>query len=135
MGEILKIIANLGKLSSDLSDFEKAAKDLFSGSFTEADANQLIIDLQGILTSGLINIDGIDLGAVAKMLSDGEIVGKDIIAAVKDLRSNGVASLPPDASKVVSDLAQFINDGVIQNFGGFTKQQAQELLQSIASAL
>ena len=132
---LLKIIANLGQISSDFSDFETVGKDLFAGKLSEAEIASVIADVVKILSSGLIAIPGVDSNALVSAITASQSLVSDVIVAVADIKSGTVPKAAPDAKALASDLLKLVESNLIQNFGGYTRDQASDLLNGIIKQL
>jgi len=134
IGLLLKVITNLGKLSGDLKDFEGAAKALFAGQLTKAQIEQLLSDVEDLLSSGIISIPGIDSKLVISTIQSGDTIVEDVIKAVSDVKAGGVAEVLPDLGKAVDDLIAALGQGVI-GLTDSTKEQVLQVLNEIKAGL
>lgn len=125
---VLKVISNLGELSGSLKDFEQSAKDLFAGKLSKAEVEQLISDVTKILATGLVTIPGVTTAQLTETLTGTENLVEDVIAAVSDVKTAGVADLVPDLSKAVADLTDAVTKGVI----GLTDSTKEQILSVLA---
>ncbi len=133
MGLLLKVISHLGQLSGDLKDFEKAAEDLFKGNLTRDEVAKLLEDVVLLLESGLIQIPGVDNVAMVAALNAGEHTVESLIAGVENIAEG--KSVEMDAKKLVASVLELVQSGIIQNFGGFTKEQVIETLVTLEKGI
>jgi hypothetical protein len=131
---LLKIISNLGSLSGVLKDFEQDAKDLFAGKMSKDEALGLLADLEKIIAMGFISIPGVDMGSLSNTISGGEKIVDDMLAAVSDVKSQGVAAIVPDLGKAVDDLTSALTAGVV-GLKDSTKEQVLQVLAEIKAGL
>lgn len=136
IGVLLKIVSHLGQLSSVLKDFEAAAKDLFDGKLTKEEIEKLLSDVISILSIGFVQLpEGVAIADVESFLHSSESVVSDVLKAVSDVEAGGVATIPPNAKQLASDLLAALESGLIKDFGGHTKEQVIEVLKAISGGL
>lgn len=135
IGLLIKVITHLGGLSEAFEGFEAAAKDLFAGNLSEADAAELLKSVEDILATGLISLpDSIDSAAVVASLQAGEIAVGDVIASVKDIESSGIRNVPVDLKKVLGDVIALINAGNVK-LQNHSAEQVVSVLSEIQAGL
>lgn len=135
IGIIIKVIANLGKLSQDLSDFEQDAKDLFAGKLTEDEIKTFLADVGNILATGIIALpEGIAAAAIIETLNSGEAVVADVMAAIKGVEEKGASEVAPDLKKIAMDLKAALNGGLIK-LSATTSEQVNDVLDEIIKGI
>lgn len=125
---VLKVIGNLGQLSSELKDYEQAAADLFSGKLTKAEVQQVLDDTISILSLGLVTFPGVDMTKVTNTIKGSETLVDDVIASVADVKATGVTAVVPDLAKAVADITAAVTAGVV----GLTDSNKEQVLAVLA---
>lgn len=67
---VLAILLHVGKVIQAVKDVEHAVADLVSGKPSAADAQAVLEDVLGLVTSGLINVPGMNAEQLQQIVND-----------------------------------------------------------------